>query len=76
LVRAVRIGRELLKPGRPRHVLVRVLPALMAGLVVDGAGELVGYAFGAGNAMAILSDMEFHRRRYLTKRDRQAEGVG
>jgi glycosyltransferase involved in cell wall biosynthesis len=73
LVRAVRIGRELLKPGRPRHVLVRVLPALMAGLVIDGAGEMVGYAFGAGNAMAILSDMEFHRHRYLASSDKRME---
>lgn len=70
LVRAARIVRELTRPGRPRHLLPRLLPPLLLGLVVDGAGEMVGYAFGPGRAMAILSDMEFHRHRYLAKRDR------
>jgi hypothetical protein len=49
------------------------LPALMAGLIVDGVGEMVGYAFGPGQAMARLSDMEFHRHRYLAERDKRAE---
>jgi hypothetical protein len=51
----------------------RVLPLLFAGLLVDGTGEMIGYAFGAGKAMRRLSDMEFHRERYLTKHDRLAE---
>jgi glycosyltransferase involved in cell wall biosynthesis len=73
LVRSLRIVRELYRPGRPRHLLPRVLPALMAGLIVDGVGEMVGYAFGPGQAMARLSDMEFHRHRYLAERDKRAE---
>ncbi|HEX5708078.1 MAG TPA: glycosyltransferase [Pyrinomonadaceae bacterium] len=68
-VRLVRITRELLKPGRPRRAFARALPALAAGLVCDGAGEMVGYAFGAGRAMAKLTDLEFHRRRYLAPHD-------
>lgn len=70
LVRCQRIARELLKPGRPRHLLPRLLPSLFVGLVFDGAGEMTGYAFGAGGAMAKLSDMEFHRERYMTDHDR------
>jgi Glycosyl transferase family 2 len=69
LLRFVRITRELFPSGRPRHLLPRIGPALLAGLVVDGAGELFGYALGPGNAMARLSDMEFHRERYVDERD-------
>jgi Glycosyl transferase family 2 len=73
LVRLSRIVRELRRPGRPDHLLPRVLPALLAGLIIDGAGEMVGYAFGRGNAMARLSDMEFHRYRYLAKKDKRRQ---
>jgi hypothetical protein len=75
LVRFWRIVRELRKPGRPRHLLLRVLPTLMAGLILDGAGEMIGYAFGPGNAMAKLSDMEFHRDRYLAKWERKQQSA-
>jgi hypothetical protein len=71
LVRLLRIARELFAPGRPRHLLPRVLPALAVGLVFDGAGEMMGYALGPGAAMAKLSDMEFHRERYLAGFDRR-----
>jgi hypothetical protein len=74
-VRCLRITRELFKPGRPRHLLPQLMPALIIGLAFDGAGEMTGYAFGAGQAMAKLSDMEFHRERYMTRSDRP-ETVG
>jgi hypothetical protein len=70
LVRCTRITREMLGPGRPRHILPRVLPALMLGLAFDGAGEMIGYAFGQGAAMVRLSDMEFHRERFMKERER------
>jgi hypothetical protein len=70
-VRCARIVGELLRRGRPRRLLPKVLPALFAGLVFDGAGECVGYALGAGEAMRKLSDMEFHRERYMAARDRR-----
>lgn len=69
-VRCLRITRELLAPGRPRRLLPRLLPALIVGLVFDGAGEMAGYACGPGRAMATLSDMEFHRERYMSKSER------
>lgn len=71
LVRCLRITRELFRPGRPRHLLPRLLPALIVGLVFDGAGEMTGYALGPGRSMAKLSDMEFHRERYLAEHDRR-----
>ncbi len=73
VVRFRRIVRELRRPGRASYLMPRVLPLLFAGLVVDGTGEMIGYAFGCGNAMRRLSDMEFHRERYLTNHDRLAE---
>jgi len=70
-VRCSRIARELFKPGRPRRMLPRLLPELLVGLIFDGAGEMVGYALGPGGAMAKLSDMEFHRERFLAAHDRR-----
>lgn len=75
-LRSARIVEELLKPGRPRQLLPRVLPTLFAFLAFDGAGELAGYAFGAGDAMRKLSDMEFHRGRYMAARDRRETTAG
>jgi hypothetical protein len=66
-LRFLRLVRELCREGRPRHLLPRLAPLLFTALVFDGAGEMIGYAFGAGRAMAILSDMEFHRERYMKK---------
>lgn len=69
LVRCLRITRELFRPGRPRRLLPGLLPALFVGLLFDGAGEMTGYALGAGRAMALLSDMEFHRERFMAERE-------
>jgi hypothetical protein len=71
LIRLWRIFRELQRPGRPQTLLPRVLPALVAGLVLEGIGEMTGYALGIGDAMEKLSDMEFHRERHLNSRDRE-----
>jgi GT2 family glycosyltransferase len=76
LVRLVRILRQLRRPGRERHLRPRILPALIAGLIVDGTGEMVGYSSGSGAAMRKLSEMEFHRERYLCKRDQGAQVEG
>jgi hypothetical protein len=71
VIRFVRIARQLFAPGRHRRLLWRLWPALMAGLIVDGTGELIGYAFGPGRAMAKLSNMEFHRERYFDEDDKR-----
>ncbi len=59
-----RIGRQRLMP--------RILPVLIALLMADGFGELFGYLSGSGRAMEKLTDMEFHRERYLCQADREA----
>jgi len=69
LVRLLRIMRELRQPGRPRNLLLSILPTLAIGLILNGTGEMIGYIFGVGNAMEKSSDMEFHRYRYLNKQD-------
>ena len=45
-VRLFRILRELRQPGRPRNLLPNILPALAIGLILNGAGEMMGYVFG------------------------------
>jgi hypothetical protein len=65
IIRCLRITRELFRPGRPRYLLPQLLPALVVGLLFDGVGEMAGYAFGPGESMAKLSDLEFHRERYM-----------
>jgi hypothetical protein len=37
-------------------------------LIVDGLGEMIGYATGSGPAMQEVSDEEFHRERFLGRR--------
>jgi hypothetical protein len=71
LIRLLRILRELRRPGRPQELLPRILPSLVIGLVLDGIEEMIGYAFGMGNVVEKLSDMEFHRDRHLNRRDRE-----
>lgn len=70
LVRLRRILAELRKPGRPGHLLPRILPALIVGLIADGTGEMVGYISGAGDTMQTLTPLEFHREQHLSKHER------
>ncbi len=60
LVRTLRATTRLQRWG----LMVRVTPVLFFGLLIDGLGQLVGYATGAGSAMQHLVDIEFHRVRY------------
>jgi GT2 family glycosyltransferase len=71
LIRLLRILRELRQPGRQKQLLPRILPSLIIGLAVDGIGEMLGYALGVGDALEKLTDMEFHRERYLNRADRE-----
>ena len=49
----------------------RVLPALALGLVLDAAGQAVGFAAGAGGAADDLAAFEFDRNRHMTPGDRR-----
>jgi predicted dehydrogenase len=71
-VRLLRIGRELLQPNRPGQILPRLLPALLLGLMCDGAGQMVGYITGPGRSPERLSTFEYNRVRYIRSADRIA----
>jgi len=72
-VRLWRILSGLRSAGLPRLVLLRTLPALVLGLTLDAAGQMLGYAFGAGEAASNkLGAFEFHRFDHITAHDRAA----
>lgn len=66
---------EVYKPGGLKNMeftkKIRVLLAITFGLVLDGLGQLTGFAAGAGNSKEKLSAYEFHRYRHLTEKDRK-----
>ena len=64
LVRLWRILRDLSRPGRSWRSALPVLPHLLLGLTVDGAGQMLGYLLGSNPEMAAkLMKLEFHRNR-------------
>ena len=67
LVRLWRTRADIRRPGRPAHLWPRIVPALMVGLTLDAVGQVLGYAFGAGNASRKLYAYEFHRDRYIAQ---------
>jgi hypothetical protein len=69
LVRTWRSVRTLVSSSRS-DLLPRVLPALMILLAFDGLGEMVGYASGSGSCMQWLTGIEFHRKRFLKRPER------
>lgn len=72
LVRFVRVRRELFGGGRRREVARRALPSVFLGLVLDGLGQMAGYALGAGESRARLARFEFDRLQHLTPAERRA----
>jgi hypothetical protein len=41
--------------------LIRLLPIMFVGLLVDGLGQMMGYASGAGDSIEKVAKYEFHR---------------
>jgi hypothetical protein len=72
VVRLRRAVHDLRRSGQLWHLLPQVLPMLVVGLVCDAAGEMAGYLFGGGQAMRTLTEMEFHRHRFMKRRDQIA----
>ena len=60
-VRLSRILPAARRSSRRYGLLPRVLPALLLGLAVAAAGELLGYAAGPGSSGRRIVDVEFHR---------------
>jgi glycosyl transferase family 2 len=70
LVRLRRVLRHIFRTGRARELLPGILPALAAGLVADACGQLMGYAFGPGNAAQRRVSFELNRYQHIIERDR------
>lgn len=69
-VRFKRFWDDYFASGRRRDILPRILPALAYGLVLDGLGQMVGYAAGPGGTVEKLATFEMDRRQHVTARER------
>jgi hypothetical protein len=68
MIPVVRLARTLghaRRLGRGASFLGRVVPTLCVGLVMDGVGQMAGYAFGAGDTHARLAEFEWHRMKHV-----------
>ncbi|MGH7791074.1 MAG: hypothetical protein ACREOB_02040, partial [Thermodesulfobacteriota bacterium] len=69
-VRFSRILHQLNRSGSHHSLPSGVFPTLILGLVVSALGEMFGYALGTGTAKQKLSNLEFHRIRHISDKDR------
>lgn len=70
LLRLARCARELLRPGRPLHLLATASPLLLVGLACDGLGQLLGTLLGVGDAPQRLRGLEFGRIDHVRAEER------
>jgi hypothetical protein len=75
LVRLRRVWRDLRRASMSSRLPRHILPVLAFTLACDAAGEMIGYLFGSGQTMRKLSDMEFHRDRFMNRDDKRALGA-
>ncbi|MGE3151600.1 MAG: glycosyltransferase family 2 protein [Nitrospiraceae bacterium] len=61
-----------IEAGEQKRRFMLNLPALVIGLVLDGVGQLVGYAAGIGDAADDVARYEFHRFQHIRAEDRLA----
>jgi hypothetical protein len=71
LVRAARITRQFLLPGRPAHLLPVVIPLCLLMLAVETAGAVVGYVAGPGDSSRRIARIDFHREEFMSPDDRR-----
>ena len=73
VIPALRIWRiwKALSDGEQRRRFLVCAHALAIGLLLDGVGQLVGYAAGVGRAVDQVAEFEFHRLRHIRDEDRQ-----
>ena len=70
LVRFARMVPVARRCDAERRLYPRVLPLLLAGFVVDGFGEFLGYAFRSGGAAERVTEFEYDRPRNMRPEDR------
>ena len=73
-VRLRRVVRHIIRSGRARELLPGILPALSVGLIADALGQLIGYAFGVGNAAQRRVSFELNRCQHVTEHERANHG--
>jgi len=71
VVRLPRVLRFIFRTGNA-HLLPRILPPLLLGLILHSAGEGVGYTLGPGNEAEKRCDVELRRRCHLARTDKEA----
>ena len=71
LVRLSRIASITMRSSELRLRFFQSLPALIVGLTIDGAAQLVGYLLGPGDSVSQVGTFEFHRARRITERDKR-----
>ena len=69
-LRFSRIIGRFRKPGRAALVPWPSYPIAFGLLVIDAAGECLGYLFGPGRAAENISAIDFHREAFLSRKDR------
>jgi hypothetical protein len=69
LIRSARILSDVRHAGLQHRVLVKAIAAVLSTLAAGAAGEMVGYAAGAGRAKEGLQRFESHRDRVFTPSD-------
>ncbi len=72
MVRLVRITGEYFAAPRSMTTFLGTLPHLVLGLSLDGVGQFVGYAIGAGDTMDRIASLELRRVDHITEADRDA----
>jgi hypothetical protein len=74
-IRLGRIIRKLKVSGWKSKMIFSLVPILSLFLIIDAVGELTGYLFGMGDAMSKISDIDFHRERFMNRRDKKCYAV-
>jgi hypothetical protein len=67
-VRFTRLFKHARRINPTTHILPRVLPALILGLLADGLGQMIGYCAGGGRSKQKLAEYEFRRYRFSQDR--------
>lgn len=75
IIRMRRTLPNIYRTGKNRELMPKILPILIASLVVSAAGEMFGYLLGPGSAMYILSRIELDKTPYLRPEEQGITGV-
>jgi hypothetical protein len=70
-VRLPRLLRDRARIGAREELSGWAFPLLLVALVVSAFGEFVGYLFGSGDSMYELSEIELHKERFISRRERE-----